>query len=140
MEQLRIERLEPAQYELLQRFYRTQRSAMRIKDAEQVWVVRDAQICGGLCLRQVAEGHWLSGLLVDADRRQRGIAGQLLAKVRADVEGPLWLFCAPALGNFYRTHGFHDCQTLPPALASRLARYTRSKSLLALCNAGKSPC
>lgn len=140
MEQLRIERLEPAQYELLQRFYRTQRSAMRIKDAGQVWVVRDAQIRGGLCLRQVAEGHWLSGLLVDADRRRRGIAGQLLARVRTSVEGPLWLFCEPALGNFYRAHGFRDCQALPPALASRLARYTRSKSLLALCNAGPDPC
>lgn len=140
MEQLRIERLEPAQYELLQRFYRTQRSAMRIKDAEQVWVVRAAQICGGLCLRRVADGHWLTGLLVAGDRRRSGIASRLLTKVRADVEGPLWLFCEPALGDFYRARGFRDCADLPASLASCLARFTRSKPLLALCDAGPEPC
>lgn len=140
MQQLRIERLPPEQYGLLQRFYRAQRAAMRVKDASQAWVVRDAQICAGLCLRQVADGHWLTGLLVDAGQRRRGLASRLLDYLRCRVEGPLWLFCDPALVDFYRARGFYDCESLPSALASRFARQVRSKPLLALCNSGTGPC
>lgn len=113
---------------------------MRVKDAGQVWVVRDTQIRAGLCLRPIADGHWLTGLLVEADKRRSGIASRLLDDVRARVAGPLWLFCEPALGDFYRARGYCDCHQLPPALASRLARFARSKTLLALCNAGQAPC
>lgn len=113
---------------------------MRVKDAGQVWVVRDTQIRAGLCLRPVADGHWLTGLLVEAGRRRGGIASRLLREVRENVAGPLWLFCEPALGDFYRSRGFRDCHQLPPALASRLVRLTRNKTLLALCNAGQAPC
>lgn len=140
MEPLRIERLPPEQYGLLQRFYRTQRAAMRVKDASQAWVLRDVQIRAGLCLRQVAGGHWLTGLLVDAGRRRSGLASRLLAFVRDQVPGPLWLFCDPALGDFYRARGFHDCTNLPPALAARFARQARSKPLQALCSNGSGPC
>lgn len=137
---LRIERLAPEQHGLLQRFYRAQRSSMRVKDASQAWVARDPALCAGLCLRQVGDGHWLTGLLVHAERRRRGIAGHLLAAVRSAVSGPLWLFCAPELADFYRARGFLDCHDLPEALRGRLARYRREKPLLALYSPESARC
>ena len=130
----------PAHYPLLQRFYRAQRSGMRVRDASQVWVARDAELRAGLCLRRVEHGHWITGLLVDAALRRRGIAGHLLARVRQAMPGPLWLFCDPALADFYRRQGFAECQQLPAALDSRLARYRRSQRLLALCSTATPPC
>ncbi len=140
MDGLRIERLAPEQHGLLQRFYRAQRSGMRVRDAGQVWVARDAVLRAGLCLRPIEQGHWLTGLLVAAEHRRQGIAGRLLAGVRNALSGPIWLFCDPALAAFYQRHGFSPCSSLPAALDSRLARYRRSTPLLALCSEARPAC
>ncbi|MCL7462073.1 GNAT family N-acetyltransferase [Pseudomonas sp. NW5] len=120
------------QYPLLQRFYRTQRSAMRIPAGAQPWVLHEGEIVAALCLTPQAEGYWLTGLLVDHAQRGRGLATQLLSEVRRRHAGPIWLFCHPDLQPFYQRRGLSESQQLPAALAERLARYQRSKALLAM--------
>ena len=117
---------------LADKFYRAQRSPMRTKQAEQVWVAESDEIVGALCLRAVADGFWLTSLLVAATRRNQGIASHLLDRVLAEVNTPVWLFCAPALVDFYARLHFAPAADLPVELAERLSRYQRSKSLIAL--------
>lgn len=120
------------QYPLLQRFYRAQRSAMRIPAGARPWVMHDGGIIAALCLTPTADGHWLTGLLVERTRRGQGLARQLLGEVRRQHDGPIWLFCHPDLLDFYRRCAVMQPAQLPAALAERLARYQRSKTLLAL--------
>ncbi|MDF3194414.1 GNAT family N-acetyltransferase [Pseudomonas sp. 1928-m] len=116
---------------LADKFYRSQRSAMRATTGAQLWVAEDRQIVAALCLHQVAHGHWLTSLLVDSARREQGIARQLIETALADCATPVWLFCHPQLSDFYLRLGFAPCTDLPQPLAERLSRYQRTKSLLA---------
>lgn len=117
---------------LVDKFYRSHRSPMRANRNDRVWVAQRAEIVAALCLRPTVSGHWLTGLLVAPPHRGQGIARQLIAQALAGSEGPTWLFCAPELGEFYRRQGFAPCAALPAPLAERLARYRRSKPLIAL--------
>ncbi|NVZ26157.1 GNAT family N-acetyltransferase [Pseudomonas gingeri] len=117
---------------LLNKFYRAHNSSMRSAGDGQLWVARCDGIIAGLSLTAVAEGFWLTGLLVDPRWRGQGIAGQLIARARRDAEGPVWLFCHPDLRDFYTRQGFSLATALPQPLAERLARYSRSKPLVAL--------
>lgn len=112
-------------------FYRSQRSAMRAKAGEQLWVAEDKAIVAALCLQKVAHGHWLTSLLVATPRRGQGVARQLVETALADCSAPVWLFCHPQLNDFYLRLGFSPCPDLPQPLAERLARYQRSKRLQA---------
>ena len=116
---------------LADKFYRSQRSAMRATTGAQLWVAEDREIVAALCLQQVAHGHWLTSLLVDTRWRGQGVARQLIATALADCTTPVWLFCHPQLSDFYLRQGFAPCPELPQPLAERLARYQRSKSLQA---------
>ncbi len=80
----------------------------------------------------MAEGHWLTSLFVAPALRGQAIAATLVQQSLAHTPGPVWLFCNPELLAFYQRLGFTPCQRLPEALANRLARYTRSKPLVAL--------
>lgn len=132
---LKTERLAVEHYGLLERFYRDQRSSMRVKAASQVWIARNPQLCAGLCLHQLAEGLWLTGLWVDQQQRQQGIASQLVQCCLSQQQQSVWLFCQPELEHFYQRLGFEACQQLPQPLQQRLSRYQRSKpSLIALAN------
>ncbi|NWA01630.1 GNAT family N-acetyltransferase [Pseudomonas gingeri] len=117
---------------LLNKFYSAHNSSMRSAGDGQLWVARCDGIIAGLCLTAVAEGFWLTGLLVDPCWRGRGIASALIARARREAEGPVWLFCHPDLQGFYARQGFSPARTLPQSLADRLARYSRSKPLVAL--------
>ena len=131
-------RLLPASLKpLADKFYRSQRSAMRATAGAQLWVTEDRQIVAALCLHQVAHGHWLTSLLVDSARREQSVASQLAEAALADCTTPVWLFCHPQLSDFYLRLGFVPCTDLPQPLAERLARYQRSKNLLAF---SCSPC
>ena len=101
-----------------------------------MWVAQDSEIVAALCLRPVAQGHWLTGLFVAPAQRQRGLASQLIELALTHTAGAIWLFCHPELGPFYRRLDFMPCANLPPALHERLLRYQRSKALIALerCN------
>lgn len=134
----RIDSLPALQFPLLDKFYRAQRSHMRVARAEGAWVAREHEIIAGVCLTPVAAGHWLTSLLVAPQARQRGVAAALLARVRADTAGPIWLFCHPELESFYRGRGYQACTALPEDLAKRLERYGRTKSLLAMVNDGEA--
>ncbi|QXI31625.1 GNAT family N-acetyltransferase [Pseudomonas vanderleydeniana] len=105
---------------------------MRASGEGQLWVARDGGIVAGLSLTAVADGFWLTGLFVDPQRRGQGVAGHLVARALATLAGPTWLFCHPDLRDFYAKLGFKPAGQLPQALADRLARYSRSKPLIAL--------
>jgi GNAT superfamily N-acetyltransferase len=124
--------LADVQRPLLAKFYRAHRSPMRAKGEAQVWVARQREIVGALCLTPVADGHWLTGLFVAPAERGRGVASRLIAAALTSVEGNVWLFCEPELGGFYLRMGFVDTEDLPEELAGRLARYRQTKQLIAL--------
>ncbi|MPQ70282.1 MULTISPECIES: GNAT family N-acetyltransferase [unclassified Pseudomonas] len=117
---------------LLNKFYRAHNSPMRSASDGQPWVARQGEIIGGLSLTPIAQGHWLTGLFVAPSRRGQGIAAQLVQQALGNCCGPVWLFCHPELRGFYERLGFHGDPALPQLLAERLARYSRSKPMIAL--------
>lgn len=117
---------------LADKFYRAHRSPMRANHDDRVWVAQQQEIVAALCLRPIAGGQWLTGLFVAPPQRRQGVARRLIEQAVAEAEGSIWLFCQPGLGDFYRRQGFMPCSSLPQALAERLARYQRSKALIAL--------
>jgi GNAT superfamily N-acetyltransferase len=123
---------------LLEHFYKQQGSRMRAANDGESWVARSDGIVAGLCLSAVADGHWLTGLFVAPQHRKRGVAAQLVEAALAGRSGPTWLFCHPDLTAYYQRLGFSTTAQLPEALASRLQRYQRSKSLLAMVRAQSS--
>ncbi|HLA31141.1 MAG TPA: GNAT family N-acetyltransferase [Pseudomonas sp.] len=132
MPELQLRALPAPLKPLADKFYRAQRSPMRASPADQLWVAQRGEIVAALCLRPVAEGHWLTSLLVAPAQRRQGVARQLIEQALAGAKAPTWLFCHPQLSDFYRRLGFSPCTSLPAPLAERLARYQRTKSLLAL--------
>jgi len=119
---------------LLDKFYRSHRSAMRSSSGAQMWVARQPDIIGALCLRSVSGGYWLTGLFVDPERRSEGVAGQLIAQALKDATGTVWLFCDPDLTGFYERQGFVLSDDLPQSLAEKLMRYSRAKALVAMAS------
>ncbi|AVO51687.1 GNAT family N-acetyltransferase [Ectopseudomonas mendocina] len=118
---------------LVDKFYRSHRSPMRSQAGDELWVAEsEGEIVAALGLRAVTGGQWLTGLFVAPMWRCQGVAAQLLRHSLAAHPEPVWLFCHPDLRIFYQRLGFVDCQTLPPELAERLARYQRNKSLVSL--------
>ncbi|MBK3867068.1 GNAT family N-acetyltransferase [Pseudomonas stutzeri] len=117
---------------LLVRFYRTHNNRNRIRPEARCWIARRGDIVAGLCLTPVAHGHFLTGLLVSPSERGKGIGQQLIRRALSCAQGPVWLFCKPDLLNFYNRLGFTEAEKLPDTLADRLARYRRSKTLIAL--------
>lgn len=117
---------------LADKFYRSHRSRMRARHEDRVWVAQHTEIVAALCLRPVAQGHWLTSLFVAPAQRQQGLASQLLEQALTQTAGAIWLFCHPELSSFYRRQGFMPCASLPPALNERFLRYQRSKTLIAL--------
>jgi N-acetylglutamate synthase-like GNAT family acetyltransferase len=117
---------------LMNKFYRAHQSSMKAVRDAQLWVARREEIIGALCLRPVADGHWLTGLFVDPACREQGIAAALIAEALKDLEGPVWLFCHPDLRGFYERRGFTFDPPLPYSMAERLSRYARSKPMIAM--------
>lgn len=126
--------LPDVQRPLLEKFYRAHRSPMRARGEAQMWVARQPDIVGALCLTPVAGGHWLTGLFVAPAERGRGVAAGLIASALSSVEGNVWLFCEPELSGFYQRLGFVETLQLPQELASRLERYRQTKRLVALAH------
>ncbi|MFV3403178.1 GNAT family N-acetyltransferase [Pseudomonas sp. NY15463] len=120
------------QRRLLALFYRQHGSRMRAAGEGVQWVAREDEIVAGLNLVPVAAGHWLTGLFVAPPHRGRQVASRLLKAALQANPGPVWLFCDPLLTPLYARLGFNETEQLPQALASRLARYQRSKPLVAL--------
>jgi GNAT superfamily N-acetyltransferase len=120
---------------LLDKFYRAQRSPMRSSGATQLWVAKQQAIIGALCLTQVADGYWLTGLFVAPEWRRQGVAERLIASAMRDLAGPVWLFCHPDLIGFYERSGFALAADLPSALADKLVRYRRTKELVGMVGA-----
>ncbi|MGH8382191.1 GNAT family N-acetyltransferase [Pseudomonas sp.] len=129
---------------LLNKFYKDQGSSMRAAAQGQLWVARAEEIVAALCLTPVPGGYWLTGLWVAERWRGRQIARRLIEAALQSTEGTTWLFCHPDLMPFYQQQRFSPCTELPAPLAERLARYQRSKALLAMARfqsslAGSSP-
>lgn len=123
-------------YPLANQFYRSNRSRMRARGHHQVLVLHGSEIHAALCLQPVADGNWLTNLLVGLGCRRRGYAAALLARAREEVKGPIWLFCHPDLECLYESAGYRRCSGLPAELASRLDRYRQTKMLIAMLHAG----
>ena len=124
--------LEAPLWPLMNKFYRSHQSSMKaVKDA-QLWVARHEEIIAGLCLRPVANGHWLTGLFVAPESRRQGVAATLIDRAVKDCDGPVWLFCDPGLQGFYEGLGFSVDTRLPDVLHERLVRYQRNKAMIAL--------
>lgn len=127
-----------SQRRLLDHFYRQHGSRMRASAEGQLWVARAQAMVGALNLTPVAEGHWLTGLFVAPQWRGQGVAAGLVSAALANSTGPTWLFCHPELQSFYARQAFTTASALPVELASRLARYQRSKTLVAMVCAQSS--
>ncbi|MBJ9977131.1 GNAT family N-acetyltransferase [Pseudomonas sp. S75] len=125
-------RLNTGERRLLDHFYRQHGSRMRACANGEHWVARQPTIVAAVNLTEVDQGRWLTGLFVAAPYRNRGIAAGLVEAALHQRSGPTWLFCDPSLMGFYERLGFVLAEHLPSELASRLARYQRSKSLSAL--------
>ncbi len=121
---------------LLNKFYRAHRSPMRAGAEEHLWVAKETEIVAALSVRSVGHGGddslWLTGLFVAPALRGQGIASRLVNAACTEATGAVWLFCHPALGEFYARLGFSPCEPLPAPLAERFARYQRTKTLIAL--------
>ncbi|MFJ2712255.1 GNAT family N-acetyltransferase [Pseudomonas sp. NPDC087346] len=124
--------LDESLWPLMNKFYRSHQSSMKAVRDAQLWVARREEIVAVLCLRPVAGGHWLTGLLVDPDCREQGLAAGLIAEAVKGLELPVWLFCHPDLRGFYERRGFSFDPALPQAMAERLSRYARSKPMIAM--------
>lgn len=124
--------LPPLCQPLLDKFYRAHRSPMRASGAAHMWVAKQQEIIGALCLTPMADGHWLTGLFVAPQWRGQAIAQRLVAQARAGLPGPVWLLCHPDLVGFYERSGFIPTTVLPPVLADKLARYQRTKPLVSM--------
>lgn len=124
--------LDDALWPLMNKFYRRHQSSMKAVRDAQLWVGKRDEIVAGLCLRPMAEGLWLTGLLVDPACRGQGVAAALMAHALATVTQPVWLLCHPDLREFYQGNGFSANPPLPYALAERLLRYSRSKPMIAM--------
>lgn len=130
---LEITQLAPEFYPLVNRFYRQYQRGTKVSSQHRVWIGRELdKILCSVRLQTVTDGHWLTSLLVDPQQRQRGYASALLTAVRANCQGPIWLFCAPELSVFYSRMGYTVTESLPESLTDRLARYQRHKPLIAL--------
>ena len=128
-----IERLPALQHPLLNKFYRSHASRMRINPEAEAWVVRNPEIIAGLCLTAITEGYWLTGLLVAPEHRKHGVAQYLLQHTqRAHSSSPIWLFCHPDLIGFYQHTGFRITEQLPDQLKNRLSCYQKHKNLVAM--------
>ncbi|WP_420793335.1 GNAT family N-acetyltransferase [Pseudomonas rubra] len=117
---------------------------MRAAAQGQLWVARADEIVAALCLSEVPGGHWLTGLFVAPPWRGQQVARQLIEAALDELQGNVWLFCHPHLVSFYAQQAFKTADALPALLAERLARYQRSKPLLAMVRvqsslAGSSP-
>lgn len=132
MPELQITPLPETLRPLLDKFYRAHRSPMRSSSEACLWVARQGDIIGGLCLTAVGQGYWLTGLFVAPQWRGQKVAARLVEQAVESLDGPVWLFCHPDLQGFYKGLGFTPNPTLPPTLQERLARYSRSKPLVAL--------
>ncbi len=121
---------------LLDKFYREHKSSMRAVPRGTLWVAKQTQIVGALCLSEVADGHWLTGLFVDPQLRGQAIARRLIGHAVEPLNGPVWLFCHPDLQTFYEVSGFETAQRLPHSLGEKFMRFSRSKALVALCRTG----
>ena len=124
--------LDDALWPLMNKFYRRHQSSMKAVRDAQLWVGKRDEIVAGLCLRPMAEGLWLTGLLVDPACRGQGVAAALMAHALATVTQPVWLLCHSDLREFYQGNGFSAGPQLPYALAERLLRYSRSKPMIAM--------
>ncbi|MHA6196693.1 GNAT family N-acetyltransferase [Pseudomonas wadenswilerensis] len=123
---------------LLNKFYKNQSSPMRASDNGLAWVARSGAIIAALNLSPVPGGHWLTGLLVAGQWRRQQVARRLVEQASQQAEGCIWLFCHPDLQGFYERLDFAVSEDLPAVLAERLARYRRSKPLLAMVRAQSS--
>jgi GNAT superfamily N-acetyltransferase len=139
MNDVRLERLPNESRQLLNKFYREQRSPMRASHEAQLWVARAPQIIAALNLTTVEHGAWLTGLLVATPMRGQQWARRLVETAVAATPGPVWLFCHPDLQGFYEKLGFVDTPALPVALAERLRRYQQTKFLVAMGTPGRPP-
>lgn len=137
MSVLEYQRLPQPQKPLLVKFYRSHHNRNRVRPEASCWVARCGEIIAGLCLTPVADGHFLTGLLVSPAERGRGIGQGLVRRALRCVSGPVWLFCKPELQEFYARLGFSEAVQLPQTLEDRLARYRRSKTLIALTHSQK---
>lgn len=137
MPELQLRALPATLKPLADKFYRAQRSPMRASPTDQLWVAQQGEIIAALCLRPLAEGYWLTSLLVAPAQRRQGVARRLIEQALAGTSAPTWLFCHPQLRDFYQRLGFSACASLPAPLAERLTRYQRTKSLLALVRPGE---
>ena len=124
--------LDESLWPLMNKFYRRHQSSMKAVREAQLWVARRGDIVAALCLRPVAGGMWLTGLFVDPECREQGVAAQLISIAVKDVKEPMWLFCHPDLRGFYERRGFSVDPALPQAMAERLSRYARSKAMIAM--------
>lgn len=123
--------------QLLNKFYREQRSAMRAAGGAIWWVAKAPAIVAGLSLTPVADGHWLTGLLVAEGHRGQGLARGLIEAASGSRSGPVWLFCHPDLQAFYEKLDFAANPPLPVPLAERLMRYQQSKFLIAMVSCAR---
>ncbi|QIZ78161.1 GNAT family N-acetyltransferase [Ferrimonas lipolytica] len=116
-------------------FYKRCGSKEKAKADERVAVIRDnsQQIVASLRLRRIG-GHWLlRALLVDPQRRQQGIALQLLQFVGAQNPEPIWCFPYPHLQSLYHQADYQLVAEAPEPILTAYNVYLNRQPLLLMC-------
>jgi GNAT superfamily N-acetyltransferase len=105
-----FKRVEPADFALVDRFYRAQGYKVKCGASERVYVIANENKGFVAAARLVPQGsghYWLRNLLVASDWRGQGIATGLMQKLMPDL-APLGCYCfaLPHLTHFYSALGF----------------------------------
>jgi GNAT superfamily N-acetyltransferase len=110
IESLQFQLIEPVQFALVDRFYRSQGYKVKCGANERVYAfsVGDGTFISATRLIPQSSGHyWLRNLLVDKSFRGQGLASQMILKLLPDIS-PMGCYCfaLPHLESFYRRLGF----------------------------------
>ncbi|SHO58029.1 GNAT family N-acetyltransferase [Vibrio quintilis] len=130
MNQLLFEQLDPIKIPLIQRFYKQHYPAGKAKKDELVIIAKDSQhhICAAVRFRNISPYQLLTGMTVATEKRQQGVAHQLLTFCEQQIlNEQVYCFALPYLEDFYRAHHFRSqkADELPGLVHTLYQRYTR---------------
>ncbi|MEH6534605.1 MAG: GNAT family N-acetyltransferase [Photobacterium frigidiphilum] len=137
MTKLRFHHLEPLRFPLVNRLYKSYYPAGKAKKDEIIWVGDNEK--GIICVvrfKQFENIQLLTGMLVHPEFREQGLAKNLLAATKTQINcKPCYCFAFRELVPIYSNANFHlvDKIELPEVLSNRLIRYISSgKDLVAM--------
>lgn len=119
----------------IKRFYKSSQYSASYVGHDSVYLIKAdcTKIIGSVIISQVEDSHWLHGLVIAPEHRDRQLANRLLQQV-CPQHLPLFCFVSAPLKRLYLHNGFSqtDSSGLPDALALRYQAYLKNDKTL-LC-------